>query len=112
MMPVYRETINPITGSEAYVAVYADAGALKELVINIENQHPLGRLFDFDVIGRDGFNISREVLGYAKRKCLICDEYAHACARSKRHTIEELTEKIQGIADNYFNISGELSLRK
>lgn len=101
MEPVYRETNSPVTGSEAYVVVYADAGALKELAIQIENQHPLGRLFDFDVIGRDGFSISREVLGYPKRKCLLCEEDAHACARSKRHPLEEIEKKIKDMTETY-----------
>jgi len=100
--PVYQETCDLITGSEGYVVVNMDKCAIKELVIRIEMEHPLGRLLDFDVIGQDGMAISREALGYPKRKCLICNEEAHVCARSRAHSIDNLMEKIQSMTDAYF----------
>lgn len=100
--PAYQETRNLVTGSEGYVVIDMDKRAVKELVVQIEMQHSLGRLLDFDVIGQDGVAISRESLGYPKRKCLICEEEAHVCARSRAHTIEELMEKIQNMAEEYF----------
>ncbi|ATW26199.1 citrate lyase holo-[acyl-carrier protein] synthase [Candidatus Formimonas warabiya] len=100
---LYVEIREPNTGSEAYVVVKADAPALKELMLQIENEHPLGRLWDLDVIGPNGSAISREELGYPKRKCLLCEEDAHVCARSRAHPVELLLEKIQTIADAYFS---------
>ena len=35
---------------------------LKAITLQIENGHPLGRLFDLDVIGKEGKSISREDL--------------------------------------------------
>jgi len=106
-LPVHHEARDLLTGSEAYVIVDMDGRALKELMLEIENAHPLGRLWDFDVIGRDGLTVSREALGYPKRKCLLCDEDAHACARSRAHSLDELLRKIHSMADEYFGISLE-----
>ena len=100
--PVYQETHEFITGSEGYVIVNMDKHAIKELAVQIEMKHSLGRLLDFDVIGEDGVAISREALGYPKRKCLICNEEAHVCARSRAHSIDNLLKKIQSMVDQYF----------
>lgn len=101
--PQYFEMCELITGPEAYAVVNSDEYELKEFVLQIENRHPLGRLLDFDVIGCSGNIISREELGYPKRKCLLCDEDAHVCARSRAHPLELLLERIQSIADSYFS---------
>ncbi|AGK56151.1 citrate lyase holo-[acyl-carrier protein] synthase [Bacillus sp. 1NLA3E] len=95
------ETNMTITGYEAYFVVKMDERALKTYMVEIENEHPLGRLFDLDVIGSDGVPISREGFGHSKRKCLLCDEDAHSCGRSRKHPIEELTQKIQSMVDSY-----------
>jgi holo-ACP synthase len=90
------------TGSEAFVSVDIDEITLKKIAVQIEESHPLGRIFDFDVFGRDGRPLSREMLGFPKRKCLLCNEDAHACGRSKRHSFDELTDHIRVISENYF----------
>ncbi|MBT2733249.1 citrate lyase holo-[acyl-carrier protein] synthase [Bacillus sp. ISL-7] len=97
----YFETNRPITGYEAYFVVKTDERTLKVYMLEIENEHPLGRLFDLDVIGSDGVPISREDFGHLKRKCLLCDEDAHSCGRSRKHTIEAVTQKIQSMVDSY-----------
>jgi Phosphoribosyl-dephospho-CoA transferase (holo-ACP synthetase) len=74
---------------------------LKEFVLQIEYGHPIGRLFDFDVIGCDGNAVSREMLKYSKRKCLICGKDAYVCARSRAHNVEDLLKKIDYIVDTY-----------
>jgi len=101
---VYFETNDHITGFEAYYVVYTDERKLKALMLEIENEHPLGRLFDLDVIGVGGVPISREDFDSSKRKCLLCDEDAHGCGRSRKHTVEELVQKIQSIVDSYFSV--------
>ena len=55
------------TGDEWIAAVNADAAAVKELTMEIENRHPFGRLFDIDVIGVDGVKLSRP----RYRKCNV-----------------------------------------
>jgi holo-ACP synthase len=93
--PVFFEAYELDTGHEAYLVVNMDAIALKTKMLQLENTHPLGRLFDLDVIGMDGRPISREDLGYSKRQCLLCKQDAHICGRSKRHSIEELMSEIE-----------------
>lgn len=109
ILPVYQETRDLPTGHEAFIAVDLDAHALKLLMLEIEESHPLGRLWDFDIIDRDGLSVSREALGHIKRKCLLCDEDAHACARSKAHSLKELLEKIRSMADAYFDKDKKLN---
>jgi holo-ACP synthase len=100
----YYETNELITGYEAYFVVKTDELTLKAYMLEIERGHLLGRLFDLDVIGSDGAPISRKYFGNSKRKCLLCDEDAHSCGRSRQHTIEELTQKIKSMVDSYLKI--------
>lgn len=99
--PVVFETYDRITGPEAYVVVNMHETMLKELTVQIENTHPLGRLLDYDVFGRDGNPIPRTSLGYPPRKCLLCSEPAHACTRNRTHSTEELREKIDYMVAPY-----------
>lgn len=64
--------------------------ALKAVAISIENEHHLGRFVDLDVYDLRGVSLSRSELGYDPRSCYVCSEPAHVCARSQRHSLEEL----------------------
>jgi holo-ACP synthase len=88
------------TGPEALYVVNADSHALKTALIELENRHALGRLWDLDVITRDG-SVGRGQLGIAPRRCLICDEAAHACSRSRRHSLPELIARIENMVDAF-----------
>lgn len=102
----FNEIKDPDTGYEGYFVVKTGEWTLKALMLEIENGHPLGRLFDLDVIGRDGKSISREYFGISKRKCLLCEEDAHSCGRSRRHSTEALIHKIEMMVDSFLrNIS-------
>jgi len=83
-----------ITGAEAILVIQADATFLKILTCKIESTHPLGRFMDIDVIDTQGVSLSRKALGYARRKCFVCEEDAFACARSQKHSIQELNQTI------------------
>ena len=83
-----------VTGAEAMWVVQADATLLKILTCKIESTHPLGRFMDIDVINSQGISISRKALGYARRKCFVCEEDAFICARSQKHSMEELNQAI------------------
>jgi holo-ACP synthase len=87
--------IRAATGAEALYAVAADALDLKRALIELENSHPLGRLWDLDVICPTRGAISRGSLGEEARRCLICDEPGHACARSRRHPLIALMAGIE-----------------
>lgn len=85
------------TGMEYYLLIDTPAVELKEIMIELESRHSYGRLFDLDVVvWKDNlpYPISRQDLGYPSRHCLICQEDAKVCGRSRRHDIQELQQKI------------------
>jgi len=87
-----------VTGSQGFFGLNVeDAAQIKKVLLMLEEQHPLGRLWDFDVLESNGRAISRTHLGFPPRQCFICSEAAHACARSKAHTIEVLLRKIESM---------------
>ena len=93
---------NVTSKPEGNVALYAlggvDAMKLKQRTAVQEETHPLGRLFDIDVHTQGGA-VSRRVLGFPERKCLLCGNDAKACGRSRAHSLEELTKKVYDIID-------------
>lgn len=94
----YREQIiEEKTGYEAFYCTDGVPKELKKLMTVLEDQNSIGRLYDIDVLGIDGIKISREDLGLPARSCLLCSEPAHSCSRSRRHTVEELIERIHEI---------------
>lgn len=86
------------TGSEAYLVVREEALDTKKKAVLVEEQSPIGRLLDIDVIGSDG-PVSRTEVGGKPRKCLLCDEDAKVCARMQKHSLEELLGKIEEILE-------------
>ncbi len=94
-----RHEIHEKTGDELMLAVSADAQSLKDSMSRIEESHPLGRLFDIDIIGTDGRKLSRP----RYRTCLLCGCQAQECASSRRHSAAELFARIQEMLSDYFN---------
>jgi holo-ACP synthase/triphosphoribosyl-dephospho-CoA synthase len=86
------------TGNEALWAVDAQASDLKEWMRVIEEEHPLGRLFDIDVLDERGAKLSRE----GHRQCLICGGDVHACARSRAHSADELFIRAREMIADFF----------
>lgn len=93
------EVVDAPTGPEALVSVAADPMALKRAVVALEDRHQLGRLWDLDVIDPIVGGISRPTLGFAPRSCFVCDRPAHACARSRAHTLDELLAAMKAVID-------------
>jgi holo-ACP synthase len=89
-----RSHLHAETGPEAIVIVAADATAVKRGTVAIEEEHRLGRLFDLDVTGPNG-GVGRRDLGLPPRRCFVCDEPAHACARSRAHPLADLLAAMQ-----------------
>ena len=98
---LYGETFWQQTGPEALYCVQADASSLKRRLVELENGHPLGRLWDFDVISPAHGGLSRADLGYPARRCLICERPSHACGRSQRHPLVDLQNAITALVDGY-----------
>ncbi len=101
---VQKEMKTVKTGCEALISVVCDdALKIKGMMVEIEDEHPLGRLYDIDVISKDEVPVSRSMLGYPARRCLICDHMAHECARSQCHDYKLLQRKTESIMKEYFS---------
>lgn len=100
-----EDRIDKSTGSEGYIVVKKDAKFIKYLMIQIEENHMLGRIFDIDVFDKNHTQISRGDLDLKGRKCLICDRDVRLCIREKRHSREELLREIKGLIEEYFNLT-------
>ncbi|MBQ9630282.1 MAG: citrate lyase holo-[Treponema sp.] len=70
---------------------------IKEKMIQVEDETLLSRIFDIDVIDSTGKKITRTALNASMRKCFICEHNAYECARSRRHSTEELLARIEKI---------------
>lgn len=84
-----------VTGPEMLMIIDAEPLSLKGMVLQIEEQHALGRLWDVDVLDLTGSSVSRQQLGVPARRCLLCDAPAHACSRSGQHALIDLQRAIQ-----------------
>lgn len=82
-----------ITDCEAFYVVDISARQLKQIAIEIESTDPIGRLFDMDVLDEHGQWLSRTDFGISPRKCLICDQDARICARSRNHGLDMLKNR-------------------
>lgn len=89
------------TGYEAYLITPMPLLEAKRIAVNIEDTHPLGRLFDIDIINADGVPVSRDAIGEKPRRCLVCDHEARYCMRMRWHKQEEIWAKINEMVDNY-----------
>lgn len=98
---VYKEFRPLVTGCEGYLCVEGLTPLdVKKEAISLEEADTLGRLFDVDVLTPSG-GISRKVLNGKPRKCLLCDEDAKVCARSRRHDMDQLLDKIAKVLKEY-----------
>ena len=84
----YRE-LRSAAGCEAFFVYPRTAAELKKNAVRLEEQTSAGRLLDIDVLTPLGEKLSRG----NERKCLICDGPAFPCARSRKHTVEEIERK-------------------
>ena len=89
------------TGFEAYAFTKLPLLEAKRMACRIEEEHPLGRLFDIDVIDPTGTPVSRQSIGVEPRRCLLCEREARYCMRNHTHSREELQARIEKIVDEY-----------
>ena len=99
---IHFEESKTNSGPEAFFLVSLPAKQVKTLTTAIEESHPIGRLFDMDVLDSTGASMSRSVLNLPPRKCLICGELAKACARSRNHTLEVILWRTAQILNDFF----------
>lgn len=87
-----------ITGCQALYAVNIDAAELKKICIAIEDETPLGRLFDMDVLDTDGTKLERKNL----RNCIVCHAPGRACASRRIHPVWQLQSVTNDILHKHF----------
>ncbi len=82
-------------GCEGFWCVPAPPFPAKRALCRLEESHPLGRLWDIDVLGSDGVPVSRRALGLTTRSCLLCGRPAVLCARSRAHPLPDLLDAMR-----------------
>lgn len=87
------------TGCEAILVMDLPAQTLKQICTDIEENHPLGRLFDMDVIDTDGTKLERE----NQRGCIVCGAPGRFCAASRAHSVEQLRSVTTDLLTGYFH---------
>ena len=111
------------TGDRAYYLVDGKPEEIKKLLCEVEDNHPLGRLFNIDLfarcaadtgnignisrIGRAGDagytgihnirKITRAAIGKEERLCMLCDKYAFTCQHARMHSMDELVSNMLDI---------------
>ena len=104
----YKKTITSgVEGPILYMVVSEDAIMLKEIAIELEENHILGRCLDIDIYDIEGKGISRKQLGYEVRKCYLCNDYAQTCVRAKVHSEEEVIAFIKKRYKEYIEVKKE-----
>ena len=77
----HREVTEDFTGCEAFFAVEGDPGEIKGICTKIEEETPLGRLFDLDVLTLSGEKLERK----SPRSCIVCGAPGRGCASRRLH---------------------------
>lgn len=89
-------------GSCAFYHADGPLETIKRLLCAVEDTALIGRLLDLDVLDGQAKKLSRKEIGLAPRRCLLCEEEAAVCGRSRRHTVEELQrETVRILLDSF-----------
>ena len=97
---VFEDKYKNKEGIVAHFLFDLDFVNVKKEMINVEEEHILGRCLDIDVYAykKDKvIGISGSDLFKKPRKCFICDLDAKLCSRAQTHTMEEIK--------NYFEVA-------
>jgi holo-ACP synthase / triphosphoribosyl-dephospho-CoA synthase len=89
-----------IEGLIFFLSIDLSVEQLKNFCVDIEENHPLGRLMDIDVMNIRQ-QISRRNLDLSPRRCFLCDEEAHVCVREQMHAMDEIEDFILNAFKNY-----------
>ena len=92
-------------GPMVIMAINKKAREIKLMTLNIESNHILGRCVDLDVYDDSGNSIGRQDFGLEMRKCYLCQDIAHNCVRSKKHSKEEVEGFIKSRFEEYMEKS-------
>lgn len=98
----FRQILPAVTGWEAIYVLDMDALSVKEITTAIEDELPLGRLFDMDVLGKDLMKLDRELVGGKSRDCIVCGAPGRGCASRRLHSVPELQQATNDILIRHF----------
>ncbi len=97
-----EERIDGDTGSEALLCLDLPPEQVKRTAAAMEEYHPLGRLFDLDVLDPSGTALSRTQFDLSPRRCLLCGQNAKICARSQSHSPDAVQLYVAQMLERYF----------
>lgn len=92
-----QEVLYTAVGPYCMIALRADGFLVKQLMVELEEKAPRGRLWDLDVLTVEGA-IDRAALGLAPRACLVCPDSAHVCRKLGKHPLAQVIQAAQKIA--------------
>ncbi|WP_434636554.1 citrate lyase holo-[acyl-carrier protein] synthase [Klebsiella sp. I138] len=88
------------TGPEALWCVEHSASDVNALCTELVQTHPLGRLWNIEVIcPQQGQLMQDESAG----RCLLCDDAAQTCERQHRHDAAEVAAHVEQMIDAWFS---------
>ena len=87
------------TGPEALWCVEHSASEINALCTELLQTHPLGRLWNIEVICPQQ---GRQAQDDRTRRCLLCDDAAQTCESLHRHDGEEVVARVEQMIDAWF----------
>ncbi len=100
---LHRQVIEAATGWEAIYVLDLSAGEIKAITTQIEDETPLGRLFDMDVLDAALHKLDRGDFGGKSRDCIVCGAVGRGCAARRVHGVPELQAAVHGILAEHFS---------
>lgn len=100
---IYSKKIESIEGPTYIYSINYSGKNIKKIAMEIEESHILGRCVDIDVFDNNGYPFSRKDFGGEKRQCLLCNDMAFVCARTKKHTQKDVQIAIEKRLEEYLN---------
>lgn len=101
---VFEDKYKNKEGIVAHFLFDLDFVNVKKEMINVEEEHILGRCLDIDVYTLKNdkvIGISRSDLFKKPRRCFICDLDAKICSRAQTHTIDEIKNYFELVYKNF-----------
>lgn len=103
---MYRDLQVTSEGPIVTLVINGDVFNIKRKVVEIEENHVLGKYIDIEVYNNNGNRINRDNLGFKPKKCYICGEKFIDCMDNKRHDVNEMKQYIKNELEKYLNDNG------
>lgn len=88
-------------GPYAIMGLDIEPLAVKRRCIALEASHPAARLIDLDVYSAAGIQVDRACLDLPRRTCFLCSQPAVECIRAKRHSLDQVVEKVHELLAHF-----------